>query len=69
MLRVNITPRIVALKCCRCGKEFSYGVMTCGGLPETKTIMSLTDVGNGFKLEMFCSKECAEEFMSREENK
>ena len=69
MLRVNVAPRIVTLKCFRCGKEFSYGVMTCEGLPGTKTIMSLANFANGFELEMFCSRECAEEFMSREENK
>ena len=67
MLRVNVAPRIVTLKCCRCEKEFSYGVMTCDGLPGTKTIMSLTDVANGFELEMFCSRECAESFLEKGE--
>ena len=65
----NVVPRIISLTCYQCGKACASAVLSCNDLPETTTIRWLDDKDRGFDLKLFCSRECAEEFMSREENR
>ena len=65
----EVVPRIITLSCSKCGKAFSHAVLACSDTPDTTTIKDIRWQDNSFGLWLFCSKECAEEFMSREEIK
>lgn len=59
----EVIPRIITISCRHCGKEFGHAVFACNDLPNTFTVRQIIHYDNSFGLWLFCSKECAEEFM------